>query len=79
MHNNNSLALLDHARQYRERRRDTGVSAYEDVYVGAFGPVDGERGVDGAFDVVPVEVERRDLGLLEGAWEAEDVPEDGLK
>jgi hypothetical protein len=67
MHHDRPLALLDHAGQHREGRRQARVAVWEDVDVRAFGPGDGEGGVDGLFDVLAVEVEGGDLGLGEGA------------
>lgn len=75
------LALLDHARQHRECRRQAQVLSVlriKDIPVGTLSPFDVYRRVDGFFHVFAVEVERFRLYVGERAWEAEDVPEDGV-
>lgn len=77
MHHHAPITLFYHISEHtvhsgRQRR----IAVREHVHVAALGPADVRGRVDRLLDVGAVEVEREGLRLGEGAWEAEDIPED---
>lgn len=58
MHDDAPVAFLDNVWKHSKRRRQAGVSVWEDIIVRAFSPGGVYRCVDGIFDVSTVEVKR---------------------
>ena len=67
VNDHSTFTLFYDVGENRKCRRETGISVREDIDVRALLPIHVQRRVNGAFDIIPIEVQWRDLNLLKGA------------